>query len=175
MLELFLCIFKIGLFTFGGGAAMLSILEAELVAKKKWVKKKELIDYYAIGQTTPGIIAINTATLVGYKKFGVKGAILASVAMVLPSFIIITAIAFFSKSFLELPEVKSAFAGIRVVVSAMILQVLIKMWRTSISRKSQLSIFAVCFLILIIFDTPPAIIAITSGLFGFLYYRKRPI
>ena len=110
---LFSAFFKVGLFTFGDGYAMLPILQREVVDRNKWVTEEELLDCYAIGQCTPGIIAVNTATYVGYQRKGVIGAALATTAVVLPSLIIISIIALFLRNFAENPYVRYAFAGNR--------------------------------------------------------------
>lgn len=114
--ELFYTFFKIGAFTFGGGYAMIALLEDELVSKKKWVDREEFLDIAAIAESTPGPIAVNSATYVGYKLRGVWGAAAATVAVVLPSFVIIYLISLFFDEFLELPFMDEAFSGIQIGV-----------------------------------------------------------
>ena len=114
--ELFIAFAKVGVLTFGGGYAMIPILERELVDNHSWATNEELMDYYAVGQCTPGIIAVNTATFVGKKVAGVPGGIVASLGVVAPSVVIITLIAGILTSFADIPAVKSAFGGIRVCV-----------------------------------------------------------
>lgn len=111
LMNLFIIFFRIGAFTFGGGYAMLPALQMELVEKRSWVSDEEILDYYAIGQCTPGIIAINTATFVGYKRKGLIGGIVATLGMVAPSLIIITTIAAFFKHFQDIEVVQRAFGG----------------------------------------------------------------
>ena len=115
-LDLFTTFAKIGVCTFGGGLAMLPLLQREVVEKKKWATEAELTDYYAIGQCTPGVIAVNTATFVGYMEKGVLGGIIATLGMIFPSLVIITVIAAFLSNFAHIPAVIHAFAGIRACV-----------------------------------------------------------
>ena len=116
--DLFLTFFKMGAVTFGGGYAMLPILQREVAENKKWSTEEELMDYFAIGQCTPGMIAVNVATFVGYKQKGFSGGLAATLGVITPSMLIITAIAIFLSSFAANPFVIHAFAGIRVCVSA---------------------------------------------------------
>jgi chromate transporter len=125
--ELFATLFKIGLFTFGGGYAMIAFFESEFVEKKKWLEKDEFLNMVAIAESTPGPIAINSATYVGYKKAGVLGSALATLGVVLPSFIIIYIISLFLDAFLTLELVEYAFRGIQAGVVYLILSAGIKM------------------------------------------------
>lgn len=126
-LALFWAMFKIGLFTFGGGYAMVAMFERELVENKKWLKKDEFIDVIAIAESTPGPIAINTATYVGYKQCGVLGSVFATLGVILPSFIIIFLISLFFDRFLQLKWVQFAFKGIQACVVFLILSAGFKM------------------------------------------------
>ena len=119
-LELFLTFAKVGVMTFGGGMAMLPILQREVVENKGWATDEELTDYFAIGQCTPGIIAVNTATFIGQKRKGILGGIVATLGIVFPSLIIITLLAGLITSFSHLEWVQNAFAGIRVCVCVLI-------------------------------------------------------
>ena len=116
LLDLFLTLFKIGLFTFGGGYAMIALLENEFISKKSWIEKDEFLDMVAIAESTPGPIAINAATYIGYKCSGFLGALVATVAICIPSFVIIYAISLFFDLFLSLTLVAYAFRGIQVGV-----------------------------------------------------------
>ena len=127
LLSLFLTMFKIGLFTFGGGYAMIALLESELVTKKEWIDREEFLDMVAIAESTPGPIAINAATYVGYKIAGFFGALTATVAICIPSFAIIYAISLFFDAFLSLTLVSYAFRGIQVCVIYLILSAGLKM------------------------------------------------
>ena len=125
--ELFLAFARVGVMTFGGGYAMIPILEREIVDKHGWATEEELMDYYAVGQCTPGVIAVNTATFIGYKYKGVAGGIAATLGVVFPSVVIITLIAGILTNFADVPAVKSAFAGIRVCVSVLIFNAVLKL------------------------------------------------
>ena len=126
-LNLFITFFKIGAFTFGGGYAMVGLIHKEMVEKKKWISDEEMLDIIAIAESTPGVIALNTATYVGAKVAGVLGAFVASIAVMLPSIIIITAISFAIEEFGNNKYVKWAFLGIRSAVAALILNAAIKL------------------------------------------------
>ena len=128
-LELFLSFFKTGLFTFGGGYAMISLLEVEFVECKKWIEHDEFMDVVVIAESTPGPIAINSATYIGYKVAGVGGSVLSTLGVCLPSFIIIYLISLFFDRFLALEAVSAAFRGIQVAVVYLIFQAGLKMLR----------------------------------------------
>ncbi|MDD3244001.1 MAG: chromate transporter [Eubacteriales bacterium] len=130
--NLFAMFFRIGGLTFGGGYAMLPMLQKELVEDRQLLTTEEIMDYYAIGQCTPGIIAVNTATFVGYKLKGVPGAIIATLGVVAPSLVIITVIAAFIKNFASYPAVQHALAGIRVAVAALVTNAVIKLWKSGV-------------------------------------------
>ena len=129
LLTLFLTFFRIGLFTFGGGYAMISVIDNICVEKKKWITHEDLVNVTVIAESTPGPVAINCATFVGYKQKGIIGAAMATLGVVLPSFIIIWVISMFLDRFLEIAWVASAFRGIRVAVGILILDVGIRMAR----------------------------------------------
>lgn len=134
LLSLFLTMLKIGAFTFGGGYAMLALLENELVTKRAWLEKEEFLDVVAIAESTPGPIAINAATYVGYRKGGVLGAVIATLGMVLPSFTVIYLISLFFDAFLSLTLVAYAFQGIRIAVIYLILSAGFKMLKNMKKR-----------------------------------------
>ena len=138
---LFATFARVGGMTFGGGYAMLPILQREIVEKRGWATEEELTDYFAIGQCTPGIIAVNTATFVGQKRGGVAGGIAATLGVVFPSLVIITVIAAVLRNFAELPAVKSAFAGVRVCVCVLILNAVVKLWKKTVVDAPTLAIF----------------------------------
>lgn len=127
MLDIFLTMMKIGLFTFGGGYAMIALLESELISKKKWIDREEFLDMVAIAESTPGPIAINAATYIGYKKAGFFGALLATLGVCIPSFVIIYLISLFFDAFLSLSIVAYAFKGIQIGVIYLILSAGLKM------------------------------------------------
>lgn len=142
LLEMFLTLFKIGLFTFGGGYAMLALLESELVEKKGWLEKEEFLDMVAIAESTPGPIAINSATYIGYKRAKVIGSAVATLAVCLPSFIIIFLISLFLDKFLEFRLVEYAFRGIQACVVYLILSAGLKMLKGL--KKDVMSIIILC-------------------------------
>lgn len=135
--NLFVTFAKIGGFTFGGGYAMLPVLQREIVENKHWATEEELMDYYAIGQCTPGIIAINTATFIGYKYQGIIGGIIATLGCIAPSLVIITIIAAFLQNFASFPVVQHALNGICVCVTVLIFNAVIRLGRKSLFRKEK--------------------------------------
>lgn len=166
IIQLFLIFARVGGFTFGGGYAMLPMLQKEVVDNKGWATYEELLDYYAIGQCTPGIIAVNVATFVGYKTKGILGGIFATLGMITPSLIIVGIIAAFLHGFQDYEVVQWAFAGIRAAVVALILSA---MWK--IAKKSLVDIFAVIIFLVVaalsyFTDVSPVIFVITAGLCG---------
>ncbi|MGM9653435.1 MAG: chromate transporter [Eubacteriales bacterium] len=144
LLSLFLSFLKIGAFTFGGGYAMIALIEDEFVSKKKWIGKEEFLDMAAMAESTPGPIAVNSATYIGYKTAGIAGAAAATLAVCLPAFLIIYVISLFFDRFLELSVVSAAFRGIQVCVVYLILTAGIKMYK-SLDRNafSQTVLFTV--------------------------------
>jgi len=144
--------FLIGLTTFGGGYAMVSIIQRELGAKKKWINEEELMDYIAISQITPGIVAVNISTFVGYKRKGTPGGIIATLAVVTPSIIIITIIAAVLANFYDNEYVRHAFAGIRVAVCVLIVNATINFMKKSLIDVLTIVVFA-CVLIVAVFTS----------------------
>lgn len=132
LLELYTAFFKVGLFTFGGGLAMLPIIEREVVDNKKWATYEELLDYYAVSQSTPGIIMVNVSTFIGYKERGLIGGIVSTLGVVSPSLIIITLIASLIENFASISYVQSALKGIAAGISAIMISSLIKLGKSSI-------------------------------------------
>ncbi len=173
--ELFLIFSRMGAFTFGGGYAMLPIIQKEIVENKKWATDDEVIDYYAIGQCTPGIIAINVSTFLGFKRKGIPGAIAATLGMVFPSLVIITTIAAFFNHFQDYVIVQRAFSGIRIVVVALILQTIIKMWQQSIKNWIGIGLFAISFLIIAFTRLSPIYVIIFSAIVGILFMGKKEV
>lgn len=129
MLDIFLTMMKIGLFTFGGGYAMIALLESELISKKKWIDREEFLDMVAIAESTPGPIAINSATYVGYRIAGFLGSLVATLGICIPSFVVIYVISLFFDAFLSLSLVAAAFRGIQVAVIYLILSAGVRMLR----------------------------------------------
>ena len=166
LLDLFLLFAKIGSTTFGGGYAMLPVIQEELVEKRGWATDEELMDYLAIGQCTPGLIAINTATFIGEKRKGVIGGIVATLGFVTPALITIMIVAALLQNFADYPAVQNAFAGIRVCVCVLILNAVLKLWKKSVTDKITLLIFAAVFLLTVFTAVSPAVLVIVSGVAG---------
>ena len=164
--ELFLTFAKIGVMTFGGGMAMLPILEREVVQSKGWATEEELVDYFAIGQCTPGIIAVNTATFVGQKKKGALGGIVATLGVVFPSLVIITALASLITNFSHLAWVQNAFAGIQVCVCVLILNAVVKLLKKSVVDKRTAAIFVLVTAGSILLNVSPVWFVLLSALSG---------
>ena len=166
LLDLFLTFARIGGLTFGGGYAMLPMLQREVVERRGWATEEELMDYYAIGQCTPGIIAVNTATFIGNKNRGVIGGIAATLGVVFPSIVIITVIAAFISNFSELQVVKDAFAGIRVCVFVLILNAVIKLGKASVKDAVTLGICLAVLLGSVLLDLSPIVFVVIAALAG---------
>ena len=149
-LDLFLTFARVGVCTFGGGYAMLPILQREIVEKKEWATEAELTDYFAIGQCTPGVIAVNTATFVGQKQKSIPGGIVATLGLVFPSIVIILVIAAFLQNYADLPVVIHAFAGVRACVCALILSSVLKLRKSSLVDGPTAVIFAVVLVLAVI-------------------------
>lgn len=172
LINLFLIFFKMGSFTFGGGYAMLPIIQEEIVNKRNWATDEEILDYYAIGQSTPGIIAVNTATFIGYNQKGILGGIFATLGIAAPSIIIITIIAAFFKNFQDYKVVQHAFGGIRVVVAALIFNTVLKMYKDSVKDWVGIFLFIISFLLLIFLDITPIIVIIISAIVGLIRFKS---
>lgn len=163
---LFTTFCRIGAFTFGGGYAMLPMLQKEVVEKHKWSTEDEVLDYFAIGQCTPGVIFVNTATFVGYKQKGIAGAVAATIGSVFPSLVIVMVIAAALGNFAELAAVQHAFAAIRVVVSVLIINAVAGMWKKSVVDKLCAVIAVGGFLISVAFDISPVWVVLAAGILG---------
>lgn len=166
MLELFLTFAKMGVMTFGGGMAMLPILQREVVDTKHWATEEELVDYYAIGQCTPGIIAVNTATFIGQKKGGVPGGIVATLGLVFPSLVIISILAGLITNFSHLAWVKNAFAGIQVCVCVLIFNAVVKLLKKSVVDKLTAAIFVLVLAGGVFLNVSPVWFVILAALAG---------
>lgn len=171
--KLFLTFFKIGSVTFGGGMAMLPILEREVVDKRKWATRDNLSDYYAISQITPGIIAVNVATFVGYNLAGILGGIIATLGVVTPSVIIISLISYFIESVSHIEWVQSALAGINVAVCALLATALIKFIKSGIkvcNAVLAVVLMVVSFVLVAFLHVPSAIVIIAGAVIGVVIY-----
>lgn len=167
-LDLFATFAKVGVMTFGGGYAMLPILQREVVDRKHWATEEELMDYFAIGQCTPGIIAINTATFIGQKNKGILGGICATLGMVFPSLIIISLLAGVIGTFSHLAWVQHAFAGIRVCVCILILNAVTKLFKKAIVDAPTLTIFCVVILGSLFTPVSPVVFVILAAVAGII-------
>ena len=168
-LELFWAFFQIGALTFGGGYAMLPMIQKEIVEKHHWATDDEIIDYFAIGQLTPGIIAVNTATFVGYKTKGILGGIIATLGVVTPSVMIITIIAAFLKNFMDYEIVQHAFGGIRVAVCVLISISIMKLAKKNIKNNTGIVIALLVFLLVTFTNISSVYVIIGAIIFGLLW------
>ena len=166
--DLFLTFAKVGVMTFGGGYAMLPILQREVVENKGWATEEELTDYFAIGQCTPGIIAVNTATFIGQKNKGVPGGIIATLGLVFPSLVIISLLAGVITAFSHLAWVNHAFGGIRVCVCALILNAVVKLFKKAVIDVPTTIIFLVVALGSFFTPLSPVIFVLTAAAAGIL-------
>lgn len=167
-ISLIVSFFKIGILTFGGGYAMLPMIQREVVEKRGWATEQEILDYYAIGQCTPGVIAVNTATFIGNKVKGTLGGFLATFGVVLPSLIIITAIAAVLKSFSSYAMVQHALAGIRVSVVVLVFYSVIKLHKSAVKDGFGWILFVLCFLLSAAFGISPVVIVVVCALSGII-------
>ena len=168
LIDLFFTFCRIGGLTFGGGYAMLPMIQKEIVEEKKWATEEEVLDYYAVGQCTPGIIAVNTATFIGYKVQGIIGAIVATLGVVFPSLIIITIIAALLKNFASYAIIQHAFSGIRVVVIALIISAILKLAKTSIKNSITLIIAILAFISVAFVNLSPIYIVVAAACVGLI-------
>lgn len=173
LMELYWAFFRIGSLTFGGGMAMLPMLKREVVEKYNWSTEEELLDIYAIGQCTPGIIAVNTATYIGYQQKGVLGSIFGTLGMITPSIIIISLIATILKNFIDLPIVLHALSGIRIVVCALMLQTVYSLARAGIKNKLGLFLFLAGFLTATFTPVPTILLVLLAAVTGIVTSVKK--
>ncbi len=166
LFSLFFTFAKVGVMTFGGGYAMLPILQREVCEKRQWATDEELMDYFAIGQCTPGIIAVNTATFIGQKRKGVAGGIFATLGVVFPSFIIISLIAGVIEAFSHLEWVQHAFGGIRICVCVLIANAVIKLFKKSVVDFATAAIFAIVLLGSAFLNLSPVLLVLIAAISG---------
>lgn len=175
LLSLFITFAKIGSITFGGGLTMLPLLTREIVEKKKWATEEELLDYYAVGQCTPGIIAVNTATFIGYYQAGILGGIISTLGMVTPSIIIITVIAAVLQNFMDYPVVASALTGINAVVCALLAHTVITLGKKSLVNTVSVILFVIGLIACFVFDVTPILLVVLSGVAGIIYGKIKEV
>ncbi len=166
LIKLYAAFFRIGGLTFGGGLTMLPMLKHELVEKNSWVTEDDLLDYYAIGQCTPGIIAVNVSTFVGYKKKGILGAIFSTLGMISPSLIIVSVLALFLEQFMSNSIVAHGIEGIKVVVCALMLNTLLTMGKKTLVSVLCYCIAAASFLLAMFTPVPTVLIVVLAGILG---------
>lgn len=169
-LELLISFVKIGFLTIGGGYVMLPMMQSELIEKKHWITEEELLDYYAVGQSTPGIIAVNVATFVGYKKAGVTGGIVATLGIISPSLIIITALAGVIQSIDQYPNVQKAMSGINVAVCALITDATLNFIKKGVKNFVTLLVLLASFLLIYYVKVPSYLIVLGAAFLGTITY-----
>lgn len=166
LLELYLLFFKMGAVTFGGGYAMLPILRREIVEKRGWLPVEKVMDFYAVSQGLPGIIAINVSCFIGFQRKHTKGAVAAALGMVSPSILIITLIAALLHNFQNEPLVRSAFAAISICVCALILDAVIGMWKKGVKDAFGIFLFAAMFALAAFTSVSPILLVVVAALLG---------
>ena len=174
--KIFAVFFKMGLFTFGGGYAMLPILKSEVVAKYHWVSEEELMDYYSVGQCTPGIIAVNAASFIGYKLRRLTGLITATLGVITPSIVVILLVAVLLKQYMDNQYVQWAFAGIRISVVALVINTVIDLWQKGIKSIRECIVCAVALLLLFCCNLSAVFIVLLSAGCAFIpdFGSKQP-
>ena len=165
--QLFTAFFKIGLFTFGGGMSMLPMLQRELVESKKWLTEEEILNYFAIGQCTPGIIAVNVATFCGYKRAGLSGAIVSTIGIVCPSWIVITLIAGSISRFSDIVWIQRAMKGVYVAVAALLARAVFTFGKKIITDFVTAGVAAGAFLAMSVWNVSGILIVLAAGIIGF--------
>lgn len=176
LFTIYFAFFKVGAFTFGGGLAMMPMLQKELIEKKQWLTEEELIDYYAVGQSTPGIIAVNVATFVGYKRAGILGGIFGTLGIISPSLIIIMILANLINSISDYPIVQKALTGINVAVAALLTNVIINFAKKTIKNVWNAIFMLVSFLLIFALKVPSFIVILfglaTGIILTFIHKKK---
>ena len=174
LLNLYSSFAKIGTFTIGGGLAMMPMMQAELIEKRKWITDEELIDYYAVGQSTPGIVAVNVATFVGYKQMGIIGGIFATLGMVTPSLVIIMILASLINSINDFPIIQKALKGINVAVAALLTSTIINFMKKTIKKFTNAIFMLISFLLVFVLKLPSFWIILFALLIGVvLTYKEK--
>ncbi|NLS44870.1 MAG: chromate transporter [Firmicutes bacterium] len=175
LLKIFIAFFKIGLFTFGGGHAMVPLIQKEVVDGKGWIDEEDFVDILALAQTAPGPVAANTSVFVGYRLVGISGAIWALLGAVLPSFIVILVVAMFFTKVANSPVVGAIFSGIRPAVVALVASAAITIGKTAIRDFKGAAICVAAFIAVAILDVHPIFIIIGSGVIGYIFFKDDEI
>lgn len=173
--EIFITFFKIGAFTIGGGYAMLPLIEKEVVDNKKWVQEEEMIDIFAIVQSVPGVISINTSMFVGYKKAKLKGALCAAIGVILPSFLIILAIYYALSGIKDNIYLQKAFEGVRAGVTALIFLTAIKLTKKTIKSYISAIIAVIAFILMVFFEVHVILLIVAGGILGYIMSFARKV
>lgn len=173
LFQLFLVFAKIGAFTLGGGYAMVPIIQSEVVDKKKWIDRDEFVDILAVSQSTPGALAINMSTFIGYRTRGIIGSVFATLGCVLPSFVSIILIAMFFTKIMGYDIVQQAFMGIRPAVAALITFSVYKIAKTSKIKLWWYSVTLLAFVANLFLNQDPILVIVSSGIVGFLFGREK--
>lgn len=176
LFTIYFAFFKVGAFTFGGGLAMMPMLQKELIEKKQWLTEEELIDYYAVGQSTPGIIAVNVATFVGYKRAGILGGIFGTLGIISPSLIIIMILANLINSISDYPIVQKALTGINVAVAALLTSVIINFAKKTIKNVWNAIFMFISFLLIFALKVPSFIVilfGLSTGIILTFIHKKK--
>ena len=171
LLDLYFTFFRIGAVTFGGGYAMLPILQREVVEKKKWATEEELVDYYAIGQCTPGVIAVNVGTFIGRKYKGIPGGVIATLGVVSPSVLVITVIAALISNFAGIGWVQDALGGIRICVCVFIFNAVRRLIKSAVKDKVTLLLYLVLFAAAVFLDFSPIYAVLIAGVLGVVFTK----
>ena len=174
LFNLYFSFAKIGTFTIGGGLAMMPMMQSELIEKRKWITDEELIDYYAVGQSTPGIVAVNVATFVGYKQMGIIGGVFATLGMITPSLVIIMILASLINSINDFPIIQKALKGINVAVAALLTSTIINFMKKTIRKFTNAIFMMISFLLVFVFKLPSFWIILFALLIGVvLTYKEK--
>lgn len=173
LLQIFITFFKIGPVTFGGGYAMIPLIEREAVEKRKWMKKEEIVDVFAVVESVPGAIAINSATFIGYRIAGIKGAVVAMIGMMTPTFFIIIILSVTYQFFKDYPIVDAAFQGIRAAIVALIIYAGIKIGKTALIDKTTIVIMGMTVFLLLFVSLHPVFIILSGIVAGILIVRVK--
>lgn len=172
--EIYFTFFKIGMFTFGGGYAMLPLIEKEMVESKKWIDENEIVDVLALSQTMPGAIALNCSTLIGYRLGGHLTSLFAMLGVITPSIILLTLIALFFNQFLDQTIIKAIFMGIRSGIVALIIKAGMRIAKSAVQDRLTLCICIFSIVGIIFINISPIVLIITGGLIGYLIYKIYP-
>ena len=172
LFQLYCSFFKVGLMTFGGGLSMFPMLEREVIVRRKWVTKEEILDYYAVGQCTPGIIAVDVSTFIGYRLKKTPGALIAPLGVISPGFVIMLLLATVLQQLSAFPVVQSAFVGIRVATCALITASVVNILRESIKNWWHFALAVISFVVVAVFGANPVWVVVGAVILGIVRVKK---